>query len=128
VGRVKRMILVSGFNVYPSEIEDVVRLHPDVIDCQVIGMPHNVTGEIVKVRVLSRNKGLKPQDIRDHCRRYLTSYKLPKHVEFVDKLPETAVENRRNDNHQETNDEKIPTLSRQSVSGVGGTGGLGGPG
>jgi long-chain acyl-CoA synthetase len=126
VGRVKRMILVSGFNVYPSEIEDVVRLHPDVIDCEVIGQPHAVTGEIVKVRVLSRNKALKPQDIRDHCRRFLTSYKLPKHVEFVDSLLKTAVDNRRHESHQETHDENISVRPRQSASGIGGSGGMGG--
>ncbi|MDQ3230354.1 MAG: AMP-binding protein, partial [Pseudobdellovibrionaceae bacterium] len=92
VGRVKRMILVSGFNVYPSEVEDVIRLHPDVIDCEASGVPHAITGEIVKVRVVSRNKTLKAQDIREHCRRFLTSYKLPKHVEFVDSLLKTAVD------------------------------------
>ncbi|WP_176736792.1 AMP-binding protein [Oligoflexus tunisiensis] len=92
VGRVKRMILVSGFNVYPNEVEDVVRLHPDVLDCEVTGVPHAVSGETVKVRVVSHNKGLKPQDIREHCRRFLTSYKLPKHVEFVDSLLKTAVD------------------------------------
>jgi len=92
VGRVKRMILVSGFNVYPSEIEDVIRLHPDVVDCEATGMPHAVTGEIIKVKVVVRNKALKAHDIRDHCRRFLTSYKLPKHVEFVDSLLKTAVD------------------------------------
>jgi long-chain acyl-CoA synthetase len=101
VGRVKHMILVSGFNVYPCEIEDVVRLHPDVIDCEVTGQPHAVTGEVVRVRVVTRNKELKPHDIRNHCRRFLTSYKLPKHVEFVDSLLKTAVDNRRHDSHQE---------------------------
>jgi long-chain acyl-CoA synthetase len=126
VGRVKRMILVSGFNVYPSEIEDVVRLHPDVIDCEVIGQPHAVTGEIVKVRVLSRNKELKAQDIRDHCRRFLTSYKLPKHVEFVDSLLKTAVDNRRHESRQEAHDEKSNVYPRQFVSGLGGPGGMGG--
>ncbi len=126
VGRVKRMILVSGFNVYPSEVEDVIRLHPDVIDCEATGMPHAVTGEIVKVRVLSRNKDLKPQDIRDHCRRFLTSYKLPKHVEFVDSLLRTAVDNRRHASHQEAHDENISTAPRQSVPGISGSGGLGG--
>jgi long-chain acyl-CoA synthetase len=92
VGRVKRMILVSGFNVYPSEIEDVIRQHPDVIDSEASGVPHAVTGEYVKVKVFTRNKTLKTQDIRDHCRRFLTSYKLPKHVEFVDSLLKTAVD------------------------------------
>ncbi len=86
VGRVKRMILVSGFNVYPSEIEDVIRLHPDVVDCAVLGIPHAVTGEIIKARVISKNKELKAQDIREHCRLYLTTYKLPKHVDFVESL------------------------------------------
>jgi long-chain acyl-CoA synthetase len=121
VGRVKRMILVSGFNVYPSEIEDVVRLHPDVLDCEVSGMPHAVTGETVKVRVLSRNKELKPQDIRDHCRRFLTSYKLPKHVEFVDSLLKTAV-----DNNQEAYHETFSSVPRQSIPGLSSSGGMGG--
>jgi long-chain acyl-CoA synthetase len=126
VGRVKRMILVSGFNVYPSEIEDVVRLHPDVIDCEASGMPHPVTGEVVKVRVLSRNKELKAQDIRNHCRRFLTSYKLPKHVEFVDNLLKTAVDKSRNESYPEVDDETISSNAQLPASGLSGSGGLGG--
>ncbi len=87
VGRCKRMILVSGFNVYPQEIEAVLALHPDVQACRAIGIPHPISGESVKVLIVSRRPDLKASDIKEHCRQYLTSYKLPKQVEFFEKLP-----------------------------------------
>ena len=86
-GRCKRMILVSGFNVYPQEIEDVLSLHPDVSAARAIGVPHAISGEVVKVLVVRRNSELKAQDIKDHCRLHLTAYKVPKHVEFCAQLP-----------------------------------------
>jgi len=92
VGRVKRMILVSGFNVYPNEIEEVIRQHPDVLDCEVIGVPHAITGETIRAQIVSKNKLLKAQDIREHCRHFLTSYKLPKQIVFVETLLKAGID------------------------------------
>lgn len=87
VGRKKRMILVSGFNVYPQEIEGVLLQHPDVVACQVFGVHHPINGEAIKVQIVSRNKELKAQDIRDYCKKNLTSYKIPRQIEFHESLP-----------------------------------------
>ncbi|WCE30553.1 long-chain-fatty-acid--CoA ligase FadD [Vibrio sp. SCSIO 43137] len=91
VDRKKDMILVSGFNVYPNEIEDVVALHGKVLEVAAIGEPHEVSGEIVKVCVVKRDPSLTAQEVIDHCRQYLTGYKVPKLVEFKDDLPKTNV-------------------------------------
>lgn len=91
VDRKKDMILVSGFNVYPNEVEDVVALHGKVLEVAAIGEPHDVTGEIVKIFVVKRDPSVTVPEIIEHCRKYLTGYKVPKIIEFRDELPKTAV-------------------------------------
>ncbi len=92
VDRKKDMILVSGFNVYPNEIEDVVALHPGVAEVAAIGVPDQVTGERVKIFVVRRDPGLSEMQLLAHCREYLTGYKVPRIVEFrVEELPKTTV-------------------------------------
>jgi long-chain acyl-CoA synthetase len=90
--RKKDMILVSGFNVYPNEIEDVVVRHPDVLEAAAIGVPDERSGEAVKLFIVPRpGCDPSPKDIISHCREYLTGYKVPKQVEFRDDLPKTNV-------------------------------------
>ena len=91
VDRKKDMILVSGFNVYPNEIEDVIAAHPDVIEVAVIGLPDGAAGEAVKAYVVARNEGLSKDDLRAYCKEHLTGYKVPKFVEFRDELPKSNV-------------------------------------
>ncbi|MCP5160609.1 MAG: long-chain fatty acid--CoA ligase [Hahellaceae bacterium] len=91
VDRKKDMILVSGFNVYPNEIEDVVSSHPDVVECAAIGIPDLKSGEAVKVFVIKSNPGLKESELKEFCRERLTAYKIPKTFEFRDELPKTNV-------------------------------------
>jgi long-chain acyl-CoA synthetase len=91
VDRKKDMILVSGFNVYPNEVEEVVAQHPGVIEVAAIGVADEHCGEAVKLYVVRRDAGLNEQAIIDHCRGQLTGYKIPKHVEFRDNLPKTNV-------------------------------------
>jgi long-chain acyl-CoA synthetase len=92
VDRKKDMILVSGFNVYPNEIEDVVALHPGVAEVAAIGVEDGVTGEKVKIVVVRRDPSLTQEQLLVHCREYLTGYKVPKFVEFrVEELPKTTV-------------------------------------
>jgi len=91
VDRKKDMILVSGFNVYPAEIEEVLRLHPDIEEAAAVGIPHQITGEQIKVFICSTNKTLTSKDIQTFCRRYLTAYKIPRKIEFRDTLPKSAV-------------------------------------
>lgn len=91
VDRKKDMILVSGFNVYPNEVEDVVTSHPDVLECAAIGVPDDKSGEVVKIFVIRRNPDLKESDLRDFCKQRLTGYKMPKFIEFRDELPKTNV-------------------------------------
>lgn len=91
VDRKKDMILVSGFNVYPNEIEDVVALHGKVLEVAAIGQPHEISGEVVKIYVVKRDPSLTKEDVIEHCREYLTGYKVPKLVEFRDELPKTNV-------------------------------------
>ncbi|WP_047250113.1 long-chain-fatty-acid--CoA ligase [Chromobacterium subtsugae] len=91
VDRKKDMILVSGFNVYPNEIEDVVASHPDVLEVACIGVPDDKSGEVVKVFVVKKNPALTDKDIIRHCRENLTGYKVPKLVEFRSELPKTNV-------------------------------------
>jgi long-chain acyl-CoA synthetase len=91
IDRKKDMILVSGFNVYPNEIEDVIAMHPDVREVAAIGIPDAVQGERVKVFVVSRNPGLSAEQVIAHCRKNLTGYKVPKVVEFRSELPQTNV-------------------------------------
>lgn len=91
VDRKKDMIIVSGFNVYPNEIEEVVAMHDDVLEVAAIGVPHDVSGEQVKVFVVKKDQSLTEKDIINHCRDNLTNYKVPKLVEFRDELPKTNV-------------------------------------
>jgi long-chain acyl-CoA synthetase len=91
VDRKKDMVLVSGFNVYPTEVESVLYGHPDVVECAVVGVPDGKCGEAVKAFVVSRNPALTSDDVRAHCREELTAYKVPRDVAFVDQLPKSAV-------------------------------------
>lgn len=91
VDRKKDMILVSGFNVYPNEIEDVVSAHQAVLECAAIGIPSVETGEAVKLFVVANGARPTKEDIISHCRQSLTAYKVPKLIEFVDALPKTNV-------------------------------------
>ncbi len=91
VDRKKDMILVSGFNVYPNEIEDVIAAHPKVLEVGAIGVPDEKSGEVVKAVVVRKDDGLTVKELRDHCRNELTGYKVPKFIEFVDELPKTNV-------------------------------------
>ncbi|HDY7849491.1 TPA: long-chain-fatty-acid--CoA ligase FadD [Vibrio vulnificus] len=91
VDRKKDMILVSGFNVYPNEIEDVVALHGKVLEVAAIGQPHEISGEVVKIYVVKRDPSLTKEEIINHCRQHLTGYKVPKLIEFREDLPKTNV-------------------------------------
>jgi len=92
VDRIKDMILVSGFNVYPNEIEDVLSTHPEVENCAAIGVPDPKSGETVKVFIVAKgDKQLDIKEIKDFCRERLTAYKLPRQVEYRDDLPMTPV-------------------------------------
>jgi long-chain acyl-CoA synthetase len=91
VDRKKDMILVSGFNVYPNEIEQVVAMHPGVLECAAIGVPDEHSGEAVKVFVVKKDPQLTEHDVLEHCKKELTGYKRPKYVEFRSELPKTNV-------------------------------------
>jgi long-chain acyl-CoA synthetase len=91
VDRKKDMILVSGFNVYPNELEGVIAAHPGVLECAVIGVPDEHAGEAVKVFVVRSDPNLTEKELMDYCREQLTGYKRPKYVEFRDELPKTNV-------------------------------------
>jgi len=91
IDRKKDMILVSGFNVYPNEIEDVLMLHPKVREAAAIGVPNDVAGETVKVCVVKKDDSLTKEELITHCKRHLTGYKIPRIVEFRDELPKTNV-------------------------------------
>jgi len=91
VDRKKDMILVSGFNVYPNEIEQVVAMHPGVLEVAAIGVPDEHSGEVPKVFVVKKDPQLTEQDVLEHCKKELTGYKRPKYVEFRTELPKTNV-------------------------------------
>jgi len=91
VDRKKDMILVSGFNVYPNEIEDVVAQQPGVLEVAAVGVPDEKSGEAVKIVIVRKDPALTADDIRAHCRANLTGYKQPKYIEFRDSLPKTNV-------------------------------------
>ena len=91
VDRKKDMILVSGFNVYPNEIEDVVASHPKVLEVAAVGVEHESSGEVVKIVVVKKDQSLAEKELIDFCRENLTAYKVPKLVEFRDELPKTNV-------------------------------------
>jgi long-chain acyl-CoA synthetase len=89
--RRKDMILVSGFNVFPNEVEDVVAMHPGVLEAAVVGMPDEKCGEAVRLIVVRKDPALSEDDLRAHCRQNLAGYKQPRQIEFRDSLPKTAV-------------------------------------
>jgi long-chain acyl-CoA synthetase len=91
VDRKKDIVLVSGFNVYPNEVEGVIALHPDVIEVAVIGRPDDNSGEAVCAYICSRNANLTATEIIDYCRKQLTGYKVPKYIEFREQLPKSPV-------------------------------------
>lgn len=91
VDRKKDMILVSGFNVYPNEIEDVLAMHPKVLESAAVGEPDEKSGEVVKVFIVKKDPSLTVEEVMAHCRENLTGYKVPKHVVFKEELPKTNV-------------------------------------
>mgnify|MGYP001824570493 CR=1 FL=1 len=91
VDRKKDMILVSGFNVYPNEIEDVVAMHPKVLEVAAIGVPDEKSGEVVSLFVVKKDPTLSEDEIRAFCKENLTGYKRPRYIEFRDDLPKTNV-------------------------------------
>ncbi|HLS99758.1 MAG: AMP-binding protein [Porticoccaceae bacterium] len=91
VDRIKDMIVVSGFNVYPNELEDEISKHPDVVECAAVGIADPETVEAVKLFVVTSNPALTAEDIRHFARQNLTGYKVPKHVEFIKELPKSNV-------------------------------------
>jgi long-chain acyl-CoA synthetase len=91
IDRKKDMVLVSGFNVYPSEVEDVISMIPGVLECGVVGVPDEVSGEAVKAFIVKRDMQLSIEDVINHCKEQLTNYKRPKYIEFRDELPKTNV-------------------------------------
>jgi long-chain acyl-CoA synthetase len=91
VDRKKDMVLVSGFNVYPNEVEDVIAMHPGVLECAVIGVPDAASGEAVKAFVVRRDPALTEDELKRFLSEQLTNYKRPKHIEFRDDLPKTNV-------------------------------------
>ncbi len=91
VDRKKDMILVSGFNVYPNEIEDVLAMHPKVLESAVVGVPDEKSGEVVKAYVVKKDPSLTKDELINFTRQHLTGYKIPKHVEFLKELPKSNV-------------------------------------
>ncbi len=91
VDRKKDMILVSGFNVYPNEIEDVAAMMPGVLECAAVGVADDKTGEAVKLVIVKKDPALTEEQVRDFCRDNLTGYKRPKVIEFRTDMPKTPV-------------------------------------
>jgi long-chain acyl-CoA synthetase len=91
VDRKKDMILVSGFNVYPNEVEDVIASHPGVLEVAAIGEPDDCSGEVVKICVVKKDPNLTKEELKAHAKKELTGYKRPKIIEFFDELPKTNV-------------------------------------
>ena len=91
VDRKKDMILVSGFNVYPNEVEGVIAMHPGVLECAAIGVPDEHAGEAVKLFVVKKDAALTEKDLSEFCKEHLTGYKKPKYIEFRSDLPKTNV-------------------------------------
>lgn len=90
VDRKKDMILVSGFNVYPNEVEDVLASHPDITEAAVVGVPNEAAGETVKAFLVA-DKEVDVEELNTWCRERLTAYKVPRAFEFRDELPKTNV-------------------------------------
>ena len=91
VDRLKDMIIVSGFNVFPNELENVISLCPGVLECAIIGVPDEKTGEAIKLFVIKKDPHLNEEDVSTYCRQNLTGYKMPRHIVFRDDLPKTNV-------------------------------------
>jgi long-chain acyl-CoA synthetase len=91
VDRKKDMIIVSGFNVYPNELEDVMAMCPGVLEVAAFGVPDAVSGQAVRLAIVRKDPALTAQDVIVHCRKHLTGYKIPRQVEFHDELPKTAI-------------------------------------
>ncbi len=91
VDRLKDMVLVSGFNVYPNEVEDVLAKHPGILEAAVVGVPDEQSGEAVKAIVVRKDPALTTEQVIAHCRAHLTGYKVPRRVEFRDSLPKSPV-------------------------------------
>jgi long-chain acyl-CoA synthetase len=91
VDRLKDMIIVSGFNVFPNELENAVSLCPGVLECAVIGVPDEKAGEAIKLFIIKKDASLSEEDVKAYCRQHLTGYKMPKYIVFRDDLPKTNV-------------------------------------
>jgi long-chain acyl-CoA synthetase len=91
VDRKKDMIIVSGFNVYPNEVEAVVAMHPGVSEVACVGVPDEVSGEAVKLFVVKKDPALSAEALQDYCKKELTGYKKPRYIEFRNDLPKTNV-------------------------------------
>ena len=91
VDRKKDMIIVSGFKVFPAEIEDLISRHPKVLEAAAIGVPDEKSGEAVKLFIVKKDKSLTESDVHEYCKENLTNYKIPKSIEFRDALPKTNI-------------------------------------
>lgn len=91
IDRRKEVINVSGFKVYPSELENIIACHPDILECAVVGLPDSCGGEQIKLYVVPANQQLSIRQVRDYCRERLTAYKVPRQVEFCHGLPRTPI-------------------------------------
>ena len=91
VDRKKDMILVSGFNVFPNEIEDVISTHPKVFESAAVGVKDEKSGEVVKIFIVKKDQDLTEDELRAHCKGNLTGYKCPRYYEFRDELPKSNV-------------------------------------
>lgn len=91
IDRRKEMINVSGFKVYPSELENLISGHPDILECAVIGLPDETCGESIHLFVVSNNPRLSSREVREYCRERLTSYKVPRSIEFCRDLPRSPI-------------------------------------
>ena len=91
VDRKKDMILVSGFNVFPNEVEDWVNHHPDVLESAAIGVPSEKTGESIKLFIVPRNKQIDVESVRAHCKEGLTAYKMPREIVLIDEIPKSII-------------------------------------
>jgi acyl-CoA synthetase (AMP-forming)/AMP-acid ligase II len=91
IDRKKDMIIVSGFNVFPNELENVISLCPGVVECAAVGVADSMQGEAIKVFVVKNDPSLTEEDLAAYCKQNLTGYKRPKYIEFRDELPKTNV-------------------------------------
>ncbi|WP_353511608.1 hypothetical protein [Psychrobacter sp. JCM 18903] len=89
--RKKDMIIVSGFNVYPNEVENIIEEHPKVAECSVVGIDDKLQGQSVKAYVVKSDDSLNEDDIKALCQANLAAYKCPRHIEFIDELPKSTV-------------------------------------